>query len=71
LFIGDEFSKAFQNASRLSFEPFRGRELSKNKVQWLDLTSWLWSALKALPFANIIYGHFVVLMQILKPPFNF
>jgi hypothetical protein len=43
LFIDDEPSKAFQNPkwSRFFLEPLRGRELSKNKVQWLDLASWL------------------------------
>jgi hypothetical protein len=64
LLIDDELSKAFQNAkwSRLFFEPFRACELSKNKVQWLDLASWLWSALKALPFAKTIFAHFAVIM---------
>jgi hypothetical protein len=54
LLIDDELSKTFQNAkwSKFVFEPFRARELSKNKVHWLDLASWLWSALKALPLCK-------------------
>jgi hypothetical protein len=52
-------------------KPFRGRELFKNKVQWLDFASSFWSALKALPFANILYAHFASIMQFLRSPFNF
>ncbi len=37
-------------------------ELSKNKVQWLDLASWLWLALKGLPLTKTIYAHFTVIM---------
>jgi hypothetical protein len=37
-------------------EPFRGCELSINKVQWLDLTSQLWSTLKGFPFAKMVYS---------------
>jgi hypothetical protein len=42
-FIDDELSKAFRNPkwSRFFLEPFTGCELSNNKVQWLDLISWL------------------------------
>jgi hypothetical protein len=51
LLIDDEPNKAFQNPkwSGLFLEPFRGRELSKNKVQWLDLASWLCPMLKVFP----------------------
>jgi hypothetical protein len=64
LFIDDEPNKPLQNPkwSRLFLEPFKGRELSKNKVQWLDLASQLWLALKGLPFVKIIYTHFAVIM---------
>jgi hypothetical protein len=65
LLIDDELSKAFWNPkwSGLFLESFRGHELSKNKVQWLDLTSQLWSTLKGLPLAKMVYTHFTVLMQ--------
>jgi hypothetical protein len=64
LFIDDEPNKALQNPkwNGLFLEPFRGRELSKNKVQWLDLASWLCLMLKGLPFAKTIYAHFVTIM---------
>jgi hypothetical protein len=64
LFIDDELRKAFRNPkwSRLFFEPFRGHELSKNKVQWLNLASWLQPTLKGLPFAKIVYAHYIVIM---------
>jgi hypothetical protein len=41
LLIDDELNKALQNLkwNGIFFEPFKGCELSKNKVQWLDLTS--------------------------------
>jgi hypothetical protein len=54
LFIDDEPSKAFQNPkwNGLFLEPFRQREFSKNKVQWLNLASRFWPALKGLPFAK-------------------
>jgi hypothetical protein len=46
MFIDDEPSKALQNPkwNGLFLEPFKGCELSKNKVPWLDLASWLWPA---------------------------
>jgi hypothetical protein len=58
LFIDDELGKALQNPkwNGLFFEPLRGRELSKNKVQSLDLASWLWSTLKGLPFIKKVYS---------------
>jgi hypothetical protein len=64
LFIDNEPSKAFLNPkwNELFLEPFKGRELFKNKMQWLDPSSWLWLALKALPLAKTIYTHFTVIM---------
>ncbi len=64
LLIDDELRKAFRNPkwSGLFFEPFKGCELSKNKVQWLDLASWLRLALKVLPLANIVYAHYAIIM---------
>jgi hypothetical protein len=43
ILIDDEPSKALWNPKwcGLFLEPFKGHELSKNKVQWLDLASWL------------------------------
>ncbi len=72
LFIDDEPSKALYNPkwNELFLKPFRGRELSKNKVKWLDLASWLCLSLKGLPFAKTIYAHFTIIMQFLKSPFN-
>jgi hypothetical protein len=65
LFIDDEPNKALQNPkwSELFLEPFKGHELSKNKVQWLDLASRFWPMLKGLPFAKTVYAHFVIIMQ--------
>jgi hypothetical protein len=61
----DEPNKTLQNPkwSELFLEPFKGRELSKNKVQWLDLAFRLWPALKGLPFAKTIYTHFAIILQ--------
>jgi hypothetical protein len=54
----------------LFLEPFRGHELSKNKMQWLNLASWLSPTLKGLPFAKTIYTHFIIIMQFSKLPLN-
>jgi hypothetical protein len=64
LFIDHEPSKALQNPKWIGvfLEPFRGHELSKDKVQWLDLASWLWSALTGLPLTKTIYVHFAIIM---------
>jgi len=37
---------------------YKGYKLSKNKVQWLDLTLRLWPALIGLLFASIVQMHF-------------
>jgi len=60
----DELSKALRNLkwSGLFLEPFKGCELSKNKVQWLDFASWLWLLSKCLPYTKIVYAHFVIIM---------
>jgi hypothetical protein len=64
LLIYDEPNKAFQNPkwSKFFLEPFRGGELSKNKVQWLDLASWLWLALKGMPFAKMVDTHITIIL---------
>jgi len=61
LFIDEELNKAFQNPiwSGLFFEPFKGCELSKNKVQWLDLASQLWPVLKGC----LLQTHFMPISQ--------
>jgi len=71
-FIDDEPNKALQNAkwSGLFFEPFKGHELSRNKVQWLNLASWLWLVLKDFPFAKTVYTHFLVIMEFLTSLFS-
>ncbi len=33
---------------------YKGYKLSKNKVQWLDLTLWLWPTLIGLLFASTV-----------------
>jgi hypothetical protein len=48
--------------SGLFLEPFKGHELSKNKVQQLDLACWLWPTLKGLPHAKMVYAHFTIIM---------
>jgi hypothetical protein len=71
-FINDEPSKALQNPkwSRLFFEQFKGHELSRNKVQWLNLASWLWLTLKDFPFAKMVHTHFAIIMQFSRPLFS-
>jgi hypothetical protein len=62
--IDDELCKALWNPkwSKLYLEPFKGHELSKNKVQWLNLASRLWLTLKGLPFAKLAYAYFIIIM---------
>jgi hypothetical protein len=64
LVINHEPSKALWNPkwNWLFLEPFKGCELSKNKVEWLDLTSQLWSTLKGLPFVKTVYTHLTIIM---------
>jgi hypothetical protein len=72
LFINDEPSKTLQNPkwNGLFLESFKGCELSKNKVQWLDLSSWSWSTLKGLSVAKTVYAHVEVIMQFLRSSFS-
>jgi hypothetical protein len=53
LLIDDEPNKAFWNPKWNGFflESFKGQMLSKNKVQWLDLTSHL-----CLPLLELLFG---------------
>jgi hypothetical protein len=72
LLIDDEPNKAIQNPKWNGFfhESFRRCELSKNKVQWLDLASYLWSTLKGLLIAKIVDAHFSVIVKFSKPLFS-
>jgi hypothetical protein len=56
LFIDDEPSKVLQNFkwNDLFLESLKGQMLSKNKVQWMDLTSHLWPPLVGLPLAKMV-----------------
>jgi hypothetical protein len=44
--------------------------LSKNKVQWLNLTPWLWLTLIWFPFTNIVGTHFEIITKFFKPCLN-
>jgi len=44
--------------------------LSKNKVQWLELTSRLWSPLFELPLAKTICVHYDYMVKYFKPYLN-
>jgi len=59
LLIDDEPSKALQNPkwSGNFLKSFKGKLLSKNKVQWLDLSFCLWPTLIGLPMARIVQDH--------------
>jgi hypothetical protein len=72
LLIDDEPNKAFQNLkwSGLFLESFRGQMLSKNKVQWLDLTSHLWLLLFELPLAKTVCVHYDCMVKYFKPRLN-
>jgi hypothetical protein len=63
LLINDEPNKVLQNSkwSGLFLESFRGHILSKNKVQWLELTFHLW------PPDRTIQVHYDFMVKYLKP----
>jgi hypothetical protein len=63
LLINDEPNKKLQNSkwSGLFLESFRGQMLSKNKVQWLDLTFRLW------PPNWTIQVHYDFMVKYFKP----
>ncbi len=56
LLINGETSKALQNPkwSGNFLESFKGELLSKNQVQWLDLSFCLWPILIGLPMVRIV-----------------
>jgi hypothetical protein len=69
LLIDNEPIKAFWNLKWNGFfiESFRRHKLSKNKVQWLDLTSHLWPTLVGLPLVRIISVHYEIIVKYSKP----
>jgi len=54
----------------LFLESFRGQMLSKNKVQWLDLPSYLWPPLVGLPLAKTIRVHYDFMVKYFKRPLS-
>ncbi len=73
LFIDNEPSKVLQNSkcSGLYVEFSKGHQLSKNKVQWLDVTSCLWLVLVELPLVKTIGVHYTIIVQYSKPHVDF
>ncbi len=69
LLIDDEPNKALQNPkwNGLFLKSFRGHMLSKNKVQWLDLTSCLWPLLLELPLVETVHVHYDYMVKYFKP----
>jgi hypothetical protein len=69
LFTNNEFNETFQNShcSGIFIESFKGQNLSKNKVQWLDLAFHLWQTLIGLPLASIINIHYEIVIKYFKP----
>jgi hypothetical protein len=69
LLIDDESTKAHWNSkwSGLFLKSFKGQMLSKNKVQWLDLTSHLWPLLLELPLAKTVQIHYEHMAKYSKP----
>jgi hypothetical protein len=64
LMIDDEPNKAFWI---FFLESFKRQNLSKTKVQWLDLTFCLWPLLIELSFVNNVWGHYEVMVKYYKP----
>jgi len=48
-------------------ESFKGEILSRNKVQLLDLASWLWLAIIKFPFMRIVWDHYDFMLKHSKP----
>ncbi len=69
LLIDNELNKVFQNLKwiGLFLESFKGQMLSKNKVQWLDFASHLWSPLVELPLAKTVQVHYDYIVKYFKP----
>jgi hypothetical protein len=69
LLIDNKPNKALRNPKRngFFFESFKGPMLSKNKVQWLDLTSRLCLSLLELLLAETICVHYDCMVKYFKP----
>jgi hypothetical protein len=65
LLINDEPSRALWNPKWSGFFLHKKGEL-KNKMQWLDLTSHLWSLLVELPRAKTIQVHYEFMVKYFK-----
>ncbi len=52
-----------QNGAYFSLSHSKDVNYPKTKVQCLDLASQLWPTLKGLPFANMVYTHFIIIVQ--------
>jgi hypothetical protein len=60
--------KTFSNPKEWFFwESFRGEILSRNKVQLLNLASWLWLALIKFPFMKTVWNHYDFTFNHSKP----
>jgi hypothetical protein len=72
LMIDDEPNKALQYPKWIGFflESFRGKMLSKIKVQWLDIPSHLWPPLVGLSLAKTIRVHYDFMVKYLKLPLS-
>jgi hypothetical protein len=55
----------------LFIKSFKGHKLSKNKVQLLDLTSYLWPTLVGLSLARTIGVHYEIIVIYTKPCLTF
>jgi len=69
LLIDDEPNKALWNPkwTGLFLESFKGQMLSKNKVQWLDVPSYLWPPLVKLPLVKMVQIHYDFMVKYFKP----
>jgi len=69
LLIDDEPSKVLwkSKCSGLFLKSFKGQTLSKNKVQWLDLTSCLWPPLVGLALPKTTQVHYDFMVKYFKP----
>ncbi len=68
LLIDDEPSKAFRNPKWIGlFLESLKRQMSKNKVQWFDLPSYLWPPLVGLPLAKMVQVHYDFMVKYSKP----
>jgi len=69
LFIDNESNKVLQNSkcNGLYVEFSEEHQLSKNKIQWLDVTSCLWLVLVELALVKTIGVHYEIIVNIQSP----